>query len=274
MVMTIFAPCSATPAGSPRPFGVTAQLISEVKTIVPGQTFTVALSLKHANGYHTYWENPGTVGLPTSLKWTLPRGFKAGAIQWQVPEKCKMLKYDAHGYNGDALLLVDITAPAKFPDGSIELKATGGWMVCSTKLCCQLGYEDLVLKIKVGKTRSWHKQHRSLIAEGRRKLPKRLDGWTSSGQRQGDQIILKFKRTDGLSVSHADSIYFYSRQRNHISTLIKQQIRVNSNEVTIVLPIAEYAPKKIERITGLLYHPNGWPGADGRKFMPVDLALK
>ena len=35
---------------------------------------TVALRLKMAEGWHTYWQNPGDSGLPTTLTWTLPAG--------------------------------------------------------------------------------------------------------------------------------------------------------------------------------------------------------
>ena len=75
--------------------------------------------------------NPGTVGLAiTSLKWELPDGFKACPIQWQVPEKVKMVAYDAHGYNRDATLLVEMTAPDALPEEGVELKAKAVWMVC------------------------------------------------------------------------------------------------------------------------------------------------
>ena len=40
----------------------------------PGQTDDVALRLKMADGWHTYWQNPGDSGLPTTITWTLPAG--------------------------------------------------------------------------------------------------------------------------------------------------------------------------------------------------------
>ena len=69
-----------------KPVGVRHSLLSEVETIAPGQTFTVALFLDHNESFHTYWMNPGTAGLATSLKWTLPEGFEVTPIRWQVPE--------------------------------------------------------------------------------------------------------------------------------------------------------------------------------------------
>ena len=71
----------------------------------------MALRLVHEPHWHTYWLNPGT-GLPTSLAWTLPAGWKAGEIQWPAP---MVLKDDqgnvtGSGYDGDLLLPVTITA--------------------------------------------------------------------------------------------------------------------------------------------------------------------
>lgn len=40
------------------------------------------------------------------------------------------------------------------------------------------------------------------------------------------------------------------------------------------LPVADYAPPNIERLAGLLFCADGWPGAPGRIYMPVDLALR
>ena len=46
---------------------VEAELVSERTAFVPGQPTTVALRLKMANGWHTYWQNPGDSGLRKSL---------------------------------------------------------------------------------------------------------------------------------------------------------------------------------------------------------------
>ena len=36
-------------------------------------------------GWHTYWQNPGDSGLPTTLEWKLPAGVEAGPIEWPAP---------------------------------------------------------------------------------------------------------------------------------------------------------------------------------------------
>ncbi|HJM62115.1 MAG: hypothetical protein CMN05_11745 [Roseibacillus sp.] len=262
--------CTAAPTSF---VGVRPDLISEAKTIVPGQTFTVALSLKHAKTYHTYWVNPGTVGFATSLQWELPEGFTAGEIQWQVPERCKMVIYNAHGYNHDTLLLVDITAPDPLPKEPIILKAKGAWMACGPKRCCNLGFKEFTLQLPGGKNTEWDESVRKQISDARLRLPRPISGWEYSCKRNGNQFVLKIRNSAGHPLIAADEIYFYSHF-NHINTLEKQKLRIDGSEITITLPIGDYAPTNIGKLAGLLYHPAGWPGADGQKYMPVDLMLR
>ncbi len=261
---------------SVKPIGVSAQLVSEAKTIVPGQTFTVALSLKHEEGFHTYWVNPGIVGIATILDWTLPEGFTAGEIQWQVPERVVMVVYNAHGYNSDAMLLVDITAPDVLPKGPITLKAGGAWMSCAQKRCCNVGYQQLEVTLNTGEKVEWNEDIRSQIKVARDKIPKPIKGWEYSASRSGDKIALRVKNKEGLSVTAAKGVYFYSAE-NCINTLIEQEVSADGSELTVVLTANNlsdiYKVKKLTGMSGLLYHPDGWPGALGQKYMPVTVSF-
>ena len=265
--------CTSTLAAS-KPVGVKHALISEVDSIAPGQTFTVALFLDHTDSFHTYWKNPGTAGLATSLKWTLPEGFEASPIRWQVPEKVKMVIYDAYGYNSDALLLVEMKAPEKLPKKPVLLKAKAVWMACGPepKQCCNLGFQDLSLSLKTGNKPKWDEEGRSRIAEARKKLPKPIQGWTQSAKRDGEKLILTVRNSAGVSVVENQEICFYS-ELNHFTTLKKQVSKVKGDELIITLPIADYAPEKLEKVKGLIYHPSGWQGSKGNKYMPVTILL-
>src|SRR5512139_3877335 len=65
---------------------VEAELVAERAALVPGRTATVALRLAIRERWHTYWQNPGDSGLPTTLDWKLPEGMAAGPIQWPAPK--------------------------------------------------------------------------------------------------------------------------------------------------------------------------------------------
>src|SRR5512140_3800024 len=80
------APAGAVHAAPVKTGHVEAELVSERSAIVPGEPVTVALRLTMDRGWHTYWQNPGDSGLPTTLAWKLPAGMRAGSIQWPAPQ--------------------------------------------------------------------------------------------------------------------------------------------------------------------------------------------
>ena len=58
---------------------VKADLIADATAITPGKGFTVGLRLRMAPHWHTYWQYSGDAGLPTTIAWQLPDGFKGRA---------------------------------------------------------------------------------------------------------------------------------------------------------------------------------------------------
>jgi thiol:disulfide interchange protein len=126
---------------------VEAELIAEQTGWLPGSTQWVALRLKPEQGWHTYWRNPGDSGLPTTLQWTLPAGFKAGDIVWPWPHMEKLGDLTNYGYSGETLHLVPITVPAKVQGTEATLKATAKWLVC--KDICIPGTAELALTLPV-----------------------------------------------------------------------------------------------------------------------------
>lgn len=110
-----------------------ASLVGELATAQAGTPFAVALRLKMRPGWHTYWLNPGDSGQATSLAWTLPDGFTAGAIEWPAPHRIPVGPLMNYGYEGEVLLLTRITPPVGYA-GPAELRAQAEWLVCE-KIC-------------------------------------------------------------------------------------------------------------------------------------------
>jgi thiol:disulfide interchange protein DsbD len=78
------AQSGALPDAQPK---VQASLIPERAGVAPGGTVTVALNEVIRKEWHTYWVNPGDSGAPTTIKWHLPEGWTADAIQWPYPKR-------------------------------------------------------------------------------------------------------------------------------------------------------------------------------------------
>jgi thiol:disulfide interchange protein DsbD len=114
---------------------VTARLVVEGEA-APGGSVWVALEERIRPGWHTYWINPGEVGgIPTEIDWTLPAGWKAGAIVWPYPKRLPVpaLKQMDYGYEGKVWLLTKMAVPASArPGARVTLKAHVSYLVCQT----------------------------------------------------------------------------------------------------------------------------------------------
>lgn len=124
----------------------TASLVADTQGFTPGVTFTAALRLDQDPGWHTYWRDPGDVGLPTTLTFTLPAGVHAGALEWPKPRVFKdASKLTAYGYENPAVLLVPISVNKDYAQDSLTLKAHSTWLVC--KDVCLPGSGDVSLTL-------------------------------------------------------------------------------------------------------------------------------
>jgi len=127
---------------------VTATLLADTSEVIPGKPFTVGLLLKMQPGWHTYWRDPGDSGLATRIEWNLPPGFRAGEIQWPAPvKKIEPGDLKVNVYEGEVMLLVEITPPARIAETTVTLHGKAGWLVCRES--CIPGGANLALSLPV-----------------------------------------------------------------------------------------------------------------------------
>ncbi len=110
---------------------VRAELVAHApQGVQPGQPLWLGLAIQHQPHWHTYWKNPGDSGLPTTLQWTLPDGFKAGEIEWPTPKRLPIGPLMNHGYEGRLLLPVKVEVPVGFAADALTVKLRADWLVC------------------------------------------------------------------------------------------------------------------------------------------------
>jgi thiol:disulfide interchange protein DsbD len=126
----------STPVASTR---AVATLVTETDAMEPGQPFRVALRLRMADGWHTYWKNPGDAGVPPDL--TIDNATQS-PIDWPTPRRVAEGPVMTYAYTGDVLLPVTVTAT------SGTLKAHAQWLVC--KDICVPEEGDFALNLSVG----------------------------------------------------------------------------------------------------------------------------
>lgn len=182
-----------------------AALVSEMRSISPGSTFRVALSLKHPEGWHSYYQNSGGVEQAPAIRWTLPEGFMAGPIQWPVPEAKDGFFGKSFVYQGNPVFLVDLTAPSTLRTGeTVTLGAAATWQICEDS--CINEQKEFTLKLPVVATAEADPEQAGLFAKARAAQPARPDGWTFSASPQGPDILLKVKPPGALDQDPVDFI--------------------------------------------------------------------
>lgn len=122
--------------GPQRTERIEAELVSLSRWVTPGGVTVVAVRQDIQPGWHTYWRNPGDSGGPTTLKWRLPQGVRAGPIVWPLPERQRLQGLVNYGYEGVVYLPVPIEVPADTRPGStLSLTVKALFLVCSAEMC-------------------------------------------------------------------------------------------------------------------------------------------
>ncbi len=190
------------------PTGKTASessLVSEVTSIAPGGTFSVALHLKHPEDWHSYYKNSGGVELSPEVKWTLPKGFTAGPIQWPVPE-VKDGEYGiSYVYQGEPVFLMDITAPASLEIGkSVSLTGDFTWQIC--KDSCINEDKSFTLELPVTTTAVKDAAQIDLFAKARAKQAVGVVSLKIAAQSAGGDIQLRVEPSSAITGKPTDFI--------------------------------------------------------------------
>ncbi len=91
-----------------------------------------------------YWVNAGDSGEPPSIKWALPTGITAGAMQFPAPRRLPLGPLMDFGYEDEVLFPITLSADSTLKAPSTaQLSAHVNWLVC--REVCIPGKADLAL---------------------------------------------------------------------------------------------------------------------------------
>jgi thiol:disulfide interchange protein DsbD len=245
--------------GPVRKGAVRAELVAPIASIQPGQTFRVALRLDHEEHWHSYWINPGT-GYPTTLRWKLPEGFKAGPIIWPVPHVMQDTRGNitGNGYEKTAFLFVDLTAPANLvPGTSVTLQAKADWLMC--REVCMPGMADLELTLPVlAETPAPDMRIVRLFNNAVADLPAPLKDWQVTATRTATAIVVRLTPTSAHPDKPTDLHLFDSA--GLIDYAAPQPLTEEGSSLVLKLAPAKDGPADATRLSGVLVSANGWGG--------------
>ncbi|MDR2016701.1 MAG: thioredoxin family protein, partial [Burkholderiales bacterium] len=253
----LFAFAGQVSAQTPPP--VKAMLISNVDSVAPGTTFTVALRLDMAPGWHTYWKNPGDTGLPTTIAWTLPEGVTAGELQWPAPQAQRVGPFINYGFEHSVLLLTEFKAADIVPP-SLTIKARADWLMC--KEVCVPDGADLTLMLPITATAQPASAATVAITATQDLLPKPLTGWTAAAQGDGTQITLRLTPAFP-ETPDPGTLYFFADESQKIEPSFAQTLQRDGNTLILTLPVSHQLDGGLPRLSGVLRSAQPWGGANG-----------
>jgi len=229
--------------------GLKIGLISENSSIAAGEPFTVGIDIKHFPGFHTYWKNPGMVGVGTSIEWTLPEGFAASGISWPYPEKSFMADYPCYGYERDVTLLITITPPEKIEQEVVSLSAKTTWMCCAKG--CFPGFETFKITLPVKESAEKNTATAALFKKARSEFPTQNNDIVATLTSKPDAKIVQVHLL-GLKDAKPEEMHFFSSDKQ-ISSDKKQSFqRKEDGSITFSVPRSEFSPKETTSLPGVL----------------------
>lgn len=186
-------------AQSPPPSHVSIELISEETGVRPGKTLWVGLAFQLEKEWHVYWQNPGDSGQTPTIRWYLPKGFRAGAVRWPRPKRLGSGSVVDYGYEDEVLLMVSVTSSARPPKAdSFTIAAEVKYLVC--REICIPGKTHVTLTLPTSTDGAAHfSESRARFQRTRELLPKPApQSWKISAESAGDYFTLTISEATGL----------------------------------------------------------------------------
>ncbi|MCS7101861.1 MAG: thioredoxin family protein [Burkholderiaceae bacterium] len=232
-----------------------AELVAATDAVVPGRPLSVALRIKHDEGWHTYWQVPGDSGLPTRIAWQLPAGWRASPLKWPVPKRLPVGPLVNYGYEGEVLLLAELTPPATLAPGqAVTLAARADWLICKD-ICIPDG-ADLKLALPVREDAA-PSRRAAQFAAARAQVPPPLVLQEAEATIEDDRIRLSF-----AARGPARRYEFFPLEEARIEAAAPQPVRIADGRVTLYLTATRPVAPEFRRLRGVLVAEGGPANAE------------
>jgi thiol:disulfide interchange protein len=248
---------SAWPASTATAPHLTVQLVVPPAEIYTGQNFTAGLYFKLEPGWHVYWVNAGDSGEPPRIKWTLPEGITADAMQFPAPKRLPLGPLMDFGYEDEVLFPVPMHVSSAFkPSGaSTTLSAKVDWLVC--REVCLPGKTTLDVEREAlaspPASSTFVSADQQLIARLHRTLPQQLP---SGMQAKFMPTATGFKLTV-FTGRRENNAQFFPFDQNQLANAAPQPVTPLSNGFEISLKKDENLQQNPNTLHGLIVLADG-----------------
>ncbi len=251
---------------------VKTSLVSEVRSIQPGRSFSVGVHFELEKGWHTYWLNPGDSGLPVVISWKLPSGYFPGGIQWPYPERLGSDTIINFGYEEEVLLITLIQASSTAQPGeTITVEADVEWLVCQEE--CLPGHAKLTLRIPVqDKVPTSDPVWAIKFADARKKWPIIETDWQVRASINKDHVLFSITSPAWFKNEMA-GIHFFPEQSELFDYSAPQLFEKRENGYTILAKLSTLAREIPSKLRGVLVSDKSWSRVAENRALRIDVPL-
>ena len=146
LLWSLLAPALARAAPEP----IRAALVAELAQVTPGQTFTAAVDLQIAEGWHVYAKDHGEIGSAPSVQWRAHDDFTPGELMWPAPATIATGAGVTYGYRDAVRLPFRVTIGESPSATAVVLAPEVTWLACGET--CVPGKATLHLVLPIGNT--------------------------------------------------------------------------------------------------------------------------
>lgn len=218
-----------------------AEPVVDVRVLSPERpNLAYAIEITPAKGWHLYWKNPGDSGLPPSVKWELPEGWKQEELQFPTPQKILTSDMVSYGYEGKFALVGRLIPAADAKPGVYSIKGKLNWMACQES--CTVGSSDVTMNVRYAV--AFAAPNDSPLSVYEKAIP--------SSKVNAKAVLIG--KSYQLSVPHISewSAYFYSDSEGVVKHVKSQSTSFTPNGLVLSIPQSEFASEPSKRLTGVL----------------------
>lgn len=229
-------------AGGVRSGKAQAELLLQDKSVAAGGDTLLALRLTPDKGWHSYWKNPGDMGMATSVEWILPEGVTVGALQYPAPHVFESSGIKSLGYEGEVVLLAKLSVSEDAKPGKVTVKGKSSWLTCTAEACIP-GDADLQLSFDIAdkSAKSESADTAGLIQQAAGKLPLTVE-WKSTAKLEDKKLKISVVLPDEAALK-TEGLHLYVAEQSIIEVGQDVKWSKNGSELTAELKLSEYFSK-------------------------------
>lgn len=267
----LWAPLASAQAPGGPPL-VRATLIPEMRSVRDGRPLRLALRLVVAPGWHIYWTNPGESGLPTTVTWRVPAGFRVGVIEWPFPERKVVDGLTVHAYEGEVVLLSEVHPPARLQANTMaELVAHVRVGVCR-EVCIAQHLEAATSLPTTDSVARPDARWTGMFRAATPRMPRSLPGWLVEARSEEAEIVLRITPR-GIHLLPEGPMTFFPEDQGIVAVATSHEPRDAGEPLVLRLPDVRQHAGTRRRVRGVLVARSAWEGAGSTRALVVDIPV-